>query len=142
MIGGNIMYGLAAIEQANGWAMAGAGACIVLSGLAMLCFLISLIPRITGAFEKKVTLPAEQKVKEPESKETTAEERPNELDATFARYMGVTQDLGEDFTLIDLHKKSRSAGLPDPHLSVNRLRQAGMLVSVGDERFAWKTPSE
>ncbi len=136
------MYGLAAIEQANGWAMAGAGACIVLSGLAVLCFLISLIPRITGAFEKKETLPAEQTAAVPESKKTMVEEEPNELDATCACYMALTQDLGEAFTLVDLHKKSRSAGHPDPHLSVNRLRQAGLLVCVGDERFAWKTPSE
>jgi hypothetical protein len=47
------MYGLAAIQQANGWAMAGAGACIVLTGLTVLSFLISMIPRLTGLFEEK-----------------------------------------------------------------------------------------
>ena len=136
------MYGLAAIEQANGWAMAGAGACIVLAGLAVLSFLISLIPRITGAFEKNEMVPKDQTADVPENKETVAEERPNDLDAACARYMELTQDLGEDFTLVDLHKKSRNAGLPDPHFSVKRFRQAGLLVCVGDERFAWKTPSE
>lgn len=136
------MYGLAAIEQANGWAMAGAGAGIVLCGLAVLSFLISMIPRIIGAFEKKVTVPEDSTVENPGAKETKAEERPDDLDAVFARYMELTQDLGEAFSLIDLHRKIRSAGIPDPHLSVTRLRQAGLLASVGDERFFWEAPSE
>ena len=47
------MYGLAAISQANGWAMAGAGAGIVLSGLAVLSILISLFPRLIHLFDEK-----------------------------------------------------------------------------------------
>ena len=58
------MYGLAAIQQANGWAMAGAGACIVLAGLSVLAFLISMIPRFTGLFEKKPLSPPETVAKE------------------------------------------------------------------------------
>lgn len=136
------MYGIAAIEQANGWAMAGAGACIVLTGLAVLSFLISMIPRLTGAFEKKEQPPQEKKVAPAPAKEAKVEVLPEDLDAACARYMELTEKLGDDFTLVDLHKTSRRAGLPDPHLSVNRFRQAGMLVCVGDERFAWQPTSE
>ena len=51
------MYGLAAIQQANGWALAGACAFNVLIGLTVLSFLISLIPRITGLLETKSNPP-------------------------------------------------------------------------------------
>ena len=56
------MYGLEAIEHANGWAMAGAGACIVLTGLSVLAFLISMIPRLIELFEKKLShnIPAQE----------------------------------------------------------------------------------
>ena len=62
--GRSTLYGLAAIQQANGWAMAGAGAGIVLVGLAVLSFLISMIPRLTGLFEEKPQPPVETAVKE------------------------------------------------------------------------------
>ena len=136
------MYGLAAIQQANGWAMAGAGACIVLVGLAVLSFLISMIPRLTGVFEEKAHPPVEKAEISTKPKMIVPDKLPEDLDAASTIYIALTEDLGEAFNLIDLHQKSKEIGLPHPHLSINRFRDAGILVSVGDGRFSWQPLSE
>ena len=136
------MYGIAAIEQANGWAMAGAGACIVLSGLAVLSFLISMIPRLTGLFEEKIKQPIEIATEEPRPKKIIPNKLLDDTEAASTIYMTLTEELGEDFSLIDLHRISREAGLPHPHLSINRFRDAGIMVSKGQDRFAWQPKSE
>ena len=136
------MYGLAAIQQANGWAMAGAGACIVLVGLATLSFLISMIPRLTGLFEEKAHLPAEALETATKPKMIVPDKLPEDLDAASTIYISLTEDLGEDFDLIELHCKSKEIGLPHPHLSINRFRDAGILVSVGNGRFSWQPLSK
>jgi len=136
------MYGLAAIQQANGWAMAGAGACIVLVGLAVLSFLISMIPRLTGVFEEKAHPPVEKSEISTKPKMIVPERLPEDLGAASTIYISLTEDLGEAFNLIDLHRKSKEIGLPHPHLSINRFREAGVLVSVGEGRFSWQPFSE
>jgi hypothetical protein len=136
------MYGLAAIQQANGWAMAGAGACIVLAGLTVLSFLISMIPRLTGFFEEKAHPPVEKPDVPTKPKMIVPDILPGDLDAALTIYIASTEDLGESFDLIDLHRKSKEIGLPHPHLSINRFRDAGRLVSVGDGRFSWQPLSE
>lgn len=132
------MYGLTAITQANGWAMAGTGACIVLSGLAVLSFLISMIPRLTGLFEEK---PQKQKeAAEPTLSPavTVPAKLPDDIEAAVAIYIEMTADLGDTFSLVDLHCKSKEVGLPHPHISINRFRDAGVLISAGDGLFSWK----
>ena len=136
------MYGLAAIQQANGWAMAGAGACIVLVGLAVLSFLISMIPRLTGVFEEKAHPPVENVETATKPKTIVPDKLPEDLGAASTIYISLTEDLGEAFNLVDLHQKSKEIGLPHPHLSINRFREAGVLVSVGEERFSWQPPSK
>jgi Na+-transporting methylmalonyl-CoA/oxaloacetate decarboxylase gamma subunit len=132
------MYGLAAIQQANGWAMAVAGACIVLTGLAVLAFLISLIPHLTGFFEEKAHPPDESAARATKPKIIAPDKLPDDLDAASTVYISLTSELGNDFSLIDLHRKSREVGLPHPHLSINRFRDAGILVPVGEGIFSWQ----
>jgi hypothetical protein len=136
------MYGLAAIQQANGWAMAGAGACIVLLGLAVLSFLISMIPRLTGFFEEKTQPPGEKSEIPTKPKRIVPDKLPDDIGAASTIYISFTEDIGENFSLIDLHRKAKEIGLPHPHLSINRFREAGILFSVGDGRFSWKPLSE
>lgn len=136
------MYGLAAIQQADGWAMAGAGAGIVLCGLTVLSFLISMIPRITGAFDKQAAPQEESPPPAEHSKHIVPEKLPADNNAAATIYMALVEDLGQAFTLVELHQKSRALGLPHPHLSINRFRDAGLLVSVGDDRFSWRPISE
>lgn len=140
------MYGLAAIQQANGWAMAGAGACIVLLGLAVLSFLISMIPRLTGIFETKPAPPVEAPT-EPQFENTRIEtivpdKLPDDINAAATIFIALTEDLGPDFTLIDLHKRSKEIGLPAVHLSISRFRDSGILKSTGEGRFSWQPISE
>ena len=132
------MYGLAAIQQANGWVMAGAGACIVLIGLALLSFLISLIPHFIGLFEKKIHPPTETSEADLRPPIIVPEQLPDDIQAAATIYIALTEDMGENFTLVDLHRKSREVGLPHPHLSINRFREAGILISVGEGSFSWK----
>ena len=140
------MYGLAAIQQANGWAMAGAGACIVLLGLTVLSFLISMIPRLTGIFENKpappVEAPTETPIETTQPATIVPDKLPDDINAAATIFMDLTEELGPDFTLIDLHKKSKEFGIPAPHLSINRFRDAGILAPAGDGRFSWQPISE
>ena len=136
------MYGLAAIQQANGWAMAGAGAAIVLSGLAGLAFLISLIPRLTGLFEGKQPVQKEPKPTDAPPKLIVPDKLPQDIRAASTLYIALTEDLGQEFSLVDLHRKSKEIGLPHPHLSINRFRDEGVLVQVGEGRFSWQPISE
>ena len=136
------MYGLAAIQQANGWAMAGAGACIVLVGLAVLSFLISMIPRLTGLFEEKAAAPVDTGTETAPPKIIVPERLPDDIQAASTIFKSFTGGLGDAFTLIDLHRKSKEVGLPHPHLSINRFRDAGILVSIGEGRFSWQPQSD
>ena len=136
------MYGLAAIEQANGWAMAVAGACIVLSGLSVLSFLISLLPRIPGISDTK-PVPKAGASKEPAVQKKTFPERlPEDLNDAAMLIIDTTCELGESFTLIDLHCKCKEAGLPNPHMAINSFRQAGLLKAIGDGQFSWQPISK
>ena len=47
------MFGLKAVSAHNGWAMAAAGAIIVMCGLSVLAFIISQLHKIVGLFEEK-----------------------------------------------------------------------------------------
>jgi hypothetical protein len=136
------MYGLAAIEQANGWAMAVTGAGIVLTGLAVLSFLISLLPRLTNIFEKKASDTVAAPVLELVPTPTLQADAPDTMDVESATYIALTEDLGDSFTLVDLHRKSKEAGLTHPHLSIRQFREAGLLVSAGEARFSWQPISK
>jgi hypothetical protein len=136
------LYGLAAIQQANGWAMAGAGACIVLTGLAVLSLLISMIPRLTGLLEKKAPPPAESPTEADQPEMIVPDKLPDDIAAASTIYISLTEDLGASFSLVDLHRKSKKVGLPHPHLSINRFRDAGILAAVGEGNFTWKPLSD
>lgn len=136
------MYGLAAIEQANGWAMAAAGASIVLCGLTVLSFLISLLPRIPGISDTKPN-PKEGASKESAVKKETFPERlPEDLNEAAKLIIDMTSEIGESFNLVDLHRKCKESGLPNPHMAINRFRQAGLLKSLGEGLFSWQHISE
>jgi len=132
------MYGLAAIQQANGWAMAATGACIVLSGLAVLSFLISMLPRITALIEKKPKPEHPMPAAKPQAVKPPPETLPDNIDTVAEIYKTLTDELGKEFSLVELHRKTKEMQLPHPHLSINRLREAGILVPKGDGNFSWQ----
>ncbi len=130
------MYGLEAISNANGWVMAITGGAIVMTGLTVLSFIISQLPKAINYMENWVkkkeearTVTAEQSL-ETESAELTSLE-PDGLTPLI-------EQLGDSFELKELYVKCQENNLPHAHLSIRTLRQAGKLVSQGDGVFTWK----
>jgi len=130
------VYGLQAISHYNGWSMAVAGALIVMSGLAVLSFIISQFPRLMGLFEgRKPKAPAPETAAPAE--EPVPDRCPANINETAEMVRRLSDELGEDFDLIDLYKLCQEKGFPHPHLTIKCLREAGLLVSRGDGIFSW-----
>lgn len=112
--------------------MAITGITIVMSGLAILAFIISQLHKIIGFFEKKkaaasisAQLPADIDIL-------------NNPEAAAATYQQLTADLGESFQLAKLYEISERESLPHPHLTISALRDGGYLVPLGDGLFNWR----
>ena len=134
------MYGLEAIAASNGWAMAIAGALIVMAGLAVLSFVISQLHIILELFEKRATPPEKESPMKTEAAGENAydPERPF-LNMTEAvrHYQNASIDLGERFELKDLYAVFYHSGFPHPHLTIRSLREDGCLIPSGDGYFSW-----
>lgn len=135
------MYGLEAIQQGNGWVMAGLGATIVLTGLAVLSFLVSQIHRIVGLFETKKKDASASREPEARPRAKAPEQMPDDIGEACALCQDLTQDLGETFDLAEFHHQCKAAGIRDPHFLANRFREAGFIVPAGECLFSWKAPS-
>jgi hypothetical protein len=133
------MYGLEAINAHNGWAMALAGACIVLAGLAVLSFIISLFPKLVGAFEKEeLALPAPSEEPEPTPTQIIITERPANLEAAAEIYGPLVATLGEEFKMEELHTLFREHNLPHPHITIRNFWNEGLLKQTESGTFLWK----
>ena len=139
------MYGLEAISNAHGWSMAVAGALIVISGLALLSFIISQFPRLVAVMENA----REKRKQRKQQKETAAGKAetpappapvclyPLEADELAERFEPLVAQLGESFELKDLFEICREHDLPHVHLSIRSLRECGKLILCGDGVFSW-----
>jgi hypothetical protein len=135
------MHGLAAITANNGWAMALAGACIVLSGLAFLSFFISRLHKIITLFEgKKKHDPLPQAQHHAKSPAPVPAEINylNDLSATVCILRSLTLDLGDAFELATLYRSMQKENLPHPHITIRSLREAGFLAPTREGKFCWK----
>ena len=136
------MTGFAAINAHNGWAMALTGACIVMTGLSTLAFIISQLHRIVALIEKK----AEKTEKSPPKQEVAVEEKPaavienilDDIAAAAKRIMPLTAGLGDTFELSKLYQVFEKENLPHPHITIRALREAGYLAPAGEGSFSWK----
>jgi hypothetical protein len=131
------MYGLDAINAHNGWAQAFAGACIVLSGLSVLSFIISLLPKLVGLFEKDEKAAAPVTAPEPALKPLSETEVPLETDAAANLYGPLITSLGEEFQLQALHELFKEQNLPHPHITIRNFRDAGLLTPTETGAFLW-----
>jgi Na+-transporting methylmalonyl-CoA/oxaloacetate decarboxylase gamma subunit len=131
------MYGLDAINAHNGWAMAFAGACIVLTGLSVLASIISLFPKVVGLFDKEETAAAPVTAPEPAPKPLLESETPMETDAAAELYGPLITTLGEEFQLQALHALFREQNLPHPHITIRNFREAGLLTPTETGAFLW-----
>ena len=135
------MQGFAAISAQNGWAMALAGACIVMIGLAVLAFIISQLHKIVNLLEKKAPQteePAPQKAVSKTESVSVVENILDDLAATAMICKPLTAGLGETFELTKLYQVFEKENLPHPHITIRALREAGYLAPAGVGSFSWK----
>jgi hypothetical protein len=135
------VLGIDAITANNGWAMAFTGACIVMTGLAFLAFVISQLHKIIALTEGKVK---KQSIPKPEPEPPPVDLSAAEIDllddvpATARFYSSLTLELGEVFSLPTLYRICQKENLPHPHITIMALRGGGYLVPVGEGNFSWK----
>ena len=133
------MYGIEAINAHNGWAMAVAGALIVMSGLSVLSFIISKLHNIIELIEKKKKNGADDTPSAPKPiPATTADHDLSNLEGSLSCYCDEAAGLGSVFTLQDLFKVFQECDFPHPHLTIRNLKEEGYLVPAGEGSFSWK----
>jgi hypothetical protein len=138
------LFGFEAIAAHNGWAMALAGALIVMSGLAVLSFVISQLYRIVDLLEHRKrnheqTQNRSQTGLVADSQKFVIPQRSAEdIMVTAIVYKKLVEQLGPSFQLSELYAVSNKHGFPHPHLTIKSLREAGILVPQGDGVFSWK----
>jgi hypothetical protein len=128
-----VVFSFELISANNGWAMALAGALIVMTGLAILSFIISQLHWLIDAFEKKEAAPAEA------APEKIPEKFPDSLDKVAALYEPLIKQLPESFGLEALFALTQKNNYPHPHLTIRSLREAGLLIARGEGQFSWKS---
>ena len=137
------MYGLEAISNYNGWAMAIAGPLIVMSGLIILAITISQLHKVVAIFDKKAkqtTEPTVESKAKAKSKDEISVPKifPNDISEIARLYQMLIDKLEQPFELSDLYKVAEQNNFPHPILTVTRLRNAEILISEGDEGlFIW-----
>ena len=129
------MYGFAAITAKNGWAMALAGALIVMTGLAVLALVISQLKKLADFIENR-----RADASLPETPPPAGKEMPSfDIEEIKARYQRLAEQLGDSFELTRLYHLASDSGFPHVHLSIRSLRETGLLVPLGDGLFTWQS---
>ena len=123
--------------------MAAVGASIVFSGLVVLSFVISQIHKILALwderekyiarFRKLLRNHAAEKFPIP----AYAQRQFPTADELAGDYEALVDGLEKPFTLSQLFEIARQKDLPHPHLSIQRLQEAGILIAEGDGTFNW-----
>jgi len=137
------MYGLEAISDAGGWQMAALGVSIVFLSLIFLAIIISQLHNILEFRSPRKSLPGNG----PETKTVGQQAAtlhhppicPEDIDTVADLWSPLVGQLNDPFRLQDLYEKAANNNFPHPHLTINRLRQAGILVPVDDCLFSWNT---
>jgi hypothetical protein len=135
------LYGLEAIQAANGWVMAFAGALIVMAGLAILSFVISQLHKALELWEKHSTPKTEEsKLEEtkPAGKKYDPEHPFLNMVEAVKHYRNASKELGDRFELKELYTFFYHSGFPHPHLTIRSLREEGHLILEGEGYFTWK----
>jgi hypothetical protein len=137
------LYGLKAISAYNGWAMAITGPLIVLSGLAILSFLISQLHKVVAILERpekkrrEMEELAAQAEAEDKQKVVAPDRLPSDISETAAIYQPLIAQLEQPFELKELYEIAQMNNFPHPHLTITRFREAERLVNVGEGLFTW-----
>jgi hypothetical protein len=133
------VYGIEAINAHNGWAMAIAGALIVVSGLSVLSFIISQLHKILALTDK---LKKSEDIDQPSVPKsvpaTTVDHDLSNLEGSLTCYCDESATLGSAFTLQDLFTVFQQCDFPHPHLTIRSLKEEGFLIPADPGKFSWK----
>jgi len=130
------MYGLEAINAANGWSMALVGILIVFTGLSLLSFVISQLHKFLPFIEKSGEKQVESEAR-PQKKPGPAERCPTDLKVQAALFEPIIEEIASNFPLTELYAQAKEHNIPHPHLSISALREAAILVPLGEGIFSW-----
>jgi hypothetical protein len=130
------MYGLEAINAANGWSMAIVGILIVFTGLSLLSFVISQLHKFLPLIEKSGEKQVESEAR-PQKKPEPAERCPIDLKVHAALFEPIIEEIASNFPLTELYAQAKEHNIPHPHLSISALREATILVPLGEGIFSW-----
>ena len=144
------MFGFENITNQNGWAMAAVGASIVFMGLVVLSFVISQIHKLLKLWDDrqriidqfKAKAPADAGVKKAADNRAYEERHLPAVDELAGIYQPLIDKLEEPFKLSQLFEIANKSDMPHPHLSIQRLQEAGLLVAQGDGTFTWNKQIE
>jgi hypothetical protein len=122
----------------------------VFAGLVVLSFVISQIHKLLKLWDDREKIIERLKSKAPApagAKETADtrvyEERHLPAVAELAGiYQPLADKLEEPFKLSQLFEIANKNDLPHPHLSIQRLQEAELLVAQGDGTFTWNRQVE
>ncbi len=137
------MFGFENIANNNGWAIAAVGASIVFLGLVALSLVISQIHRLLNLWEdrEKVFSRFKQQptaVKSQISVELDyGDQRLPSVQQLIEAYQPLIEKLQEPFKLSQVFEIANKNDMPHPHLSIQRLQEADVLVAKGDGTFTW-----
>jgi hypothetical protein len=137
------LIGIENITQNNGWAMAAVGATIVFLGLVVLSFVISQIHKILQLWEEKEKYLDRFKKQAPAVGEKEfdvpiyKERHLPTVEALANTYRPLVEQLKEPFEISQLFEIAKKMDFPHPHLSIQRLQEADILVAKGDGTFTW-----
>jgi len=144
------MYGLQAINAANGWIISLAGILIVLSGLAVLSLLISSIPKLLGIWDRQKEIFSARRrplaVEQDRTLKELAGKKLPELSAEIA-VIQLTRDqkeaassfemlanrMGECFSLPLLLQQAEKRGIYKPHSNLATFLRLGLIEECGGE---------
>ncbi len=159
------MYGIEAINAANGWNMAALGILVVFSSLIILSIIISQLHKILILWEKrKKLIPGGMTTDQPYFKNGNRESGnennavtpgnvsdecvphprfcPEDILEVAAIWAPLAEKLGEPFSLGDLYKLAAKNNFPHPHLTIQRLRQENILVPSENGTFFFNYEKE
>ena len=135
------MHGLEAISANNGWAISALGISIVFTGLTLLSLSISQLHKILDFWENRRDFFDRIKSVRKSGKKTCpsppTEFRSLDITKAVMEYKLLTDRIGVPFSLPRLLKMAKKSGLHRPHLSINELLKAGLIMPDGDGFFYW-----
>lgn len=136
------LNGLEAISAYDGWSMALVGASIVFTGLVVLSLAISQLKIVIDLWEKRETRtdkngkPLKKSQENGKQKIQLPAQWPDDIHETARLYKPLFEKLGDIFQLAELYKLSEKNDYPHPHLSIKSMREAQIIIPVGDGIFS------